>query len=75
MPPVDKSIFNSKNNQGESYLDELVFAICVNGESLNKYQKIVQKKLGAEVYANVEQFVNEHLTSEPKILRKECRLV
>lgn len=68
MPPVDKSIFNSKNNQGESYLDELVFAICVNGESLNKYQKIVQKKLGAEVYANVEQFVK---TFQQQVERKQ----
>lgn len=57
MPPVDKSIFNSKQNQGESYLDDLAFAVCVNGESLEKYKKIVEKQHGNDAYANMSQFV------------------
>ena len=57
MPPVDKSLFNSKNNQGESYLDDLAFAVCVNGESIVKYKKIVEKQYGNDAYANMSQFV------------------
>lgn len=55
MPTVDKSILNSKLNQGKSYLDELAFAICVNGESIEKYKKIVEKKYGAYVFSNMVQ--------------------
>ena len=58
MPPVDKSILSSKQNQGDSYLDDLAFAICVNGESLEKYKKIVEKQFGNEAYANMEQFAH-----------------
>lgn len=58
MPTVDKSILNSKLNQGESYLEELAFAICVNGESIEKYKKIVEKKYDTNVYSNMVQFAN-----------------
>lgn len=57
MPPVDKSILNSKQNRGDSYLDDLAFAVCVNGESLEKYKKIVEKRYGNDAYANMERFV------------------
>ena len=54
---VDESILNSKQNRGDSYLDELAFAVCVNGESIVKYKKIVEKQFGIDTYANMEQFV------------------
>ena len=54
----DQSLFNSADKKGESYLDDLAFAVCVNGESLEKYKKIVEKKFGTDVYANMVQFAN-----------------
>ena len=56
--PVDKSILNSKQKKDDSYLDELAFAVCVNGDSLEKYKKIVEKQYGNETYANMEQFAH-----------------
>lgn len=57
MPPVDKTILNSKQNQGESFLNELAFEVCVNGDSLEKYKKIVEKRYGNDTYANMSQFI------------------
>jgi outer membrane protein assembly factor BamD (BamD/ComL family) len=57
MPPVDKTILNSKQNQGESFLNELAFEVCVNGDSLEKYKKIVEKRYGNDAYAIMERFV------------------
>lgn len=57
MPPVDKTILNSKQIQGESFLNELAFEVCVNGDSLEKYKKIVEKRYGNDAYANMERFV------------------
>ena len=56
MPPKDKSIINSKQNKDVSYLEDLAFAVCVNGESLEKYKKIVEKKYGTDTYTCMEQF-------------------
>lgn len=56
MAPADKTLLNSKHNQGDSYLDDLAFAVSVNGESLEKYKKIVEKKYGTDTYAGMEQF-------------------
>ena len=39
-------------------MDDLAFAVCVNGESLEKYKKIVEKKYGTDVYSNMVQFAN-----------------
>ena len=52
----DQSILNSVDKKGESYLDDLAFAVCVNGESLEKYKKIVEKQYGTDAYAGMEQF-------------------
>ena len=54
--PKDKSILGSKNKQVESYLDDLAFAICINGEPIEKYKKIVSKQYGVDAYANMEKF-------------------
>ena len=54
----DLSILNSADKKSESYLDDLAFAVCVNGESLEKYKKIVEKKYGTDVYSNMVQFAN-----------------
>ena len=54
----DQSILNSSSKKDESYLDDLAFAVCVNGESLEKYKKIVEKKYGTDVYSNMVQFAN-----------------
>ena len=52
----DQSILGQK--KVESYLDEFAFAICINGESIEKYKKIVEKQYGVDVYANMAQFSN-----------------
>ena len=54
----DQSILNSTNRKGETYLDDLAFAVCVNGESLEKYKKIVEKKYGTDVYSKMVQFAS-----------------
>ena len=59
MPPVDKSILSSKQNQGDSYLDELAFAVCVNGELLEKYEKFVIKQYDEDVLNKMKRFVDE----------------
>lgn len=56
--PEDESILNSKQNRGDSYLDELAFAVCINGESIVKYKKIVEKQFGIDTYSNMEQFAH-----------------
>ena len=64
----DQSIFNSADKKDESYLDDLAFAVCVNGESLEKYKKIVEKKYGTDVYSNMVQFSN---TIDQQVVRRQ----
>ena len=64
----DQSILNSAEKKSESYLDDLAFAICVNGESIEKYKKIVEKKYGTDVYSNMVQFVQ---TSQQQVSRRQ----
>lgn len=54
---TDQSIVKRNQQEDESYLDDLAFAVCVNGESLEKYKKIVEKQYGTDAYANMSQFV------------------
>ena len=66
--PEDKSILKTKQNQGESYLDDLAFVVCVNGESLEKYKRIVEKKYGTDVYSNMVQFAQ---TLQQQVSRRQ----
>ena len=64
----DQSILNSSSKKDESYLDDLAFAVCVNGESLEKYRKIVEKKFGADVFSNMVQFAS---TIDQQVKRRQ----
>lgn len=56
----DESIFTSKQSQKDvSYLNDLVIAVCINGEKLEKYEKVAIKQYGEDVLSNTKLFVEE----------------
>lgn len=55
----EQTILNASNQADNEYLNNLAVAVCINGDKLDKYKKIVTKKYGEDVYKNLKQFVNE----------------
>ena len=56
---TDQSILSSNQQEVKDYLNNLAEAVCINGESLEKYEKVVTKQYGEEVYNNMKMFVEE----------------
>ena len=55
----EQTILNPNNQADNDYLNNLAVAVCINGDKLDKYKKIVKKKYSKDVYNNLKQFVNE----------------
>ena len=55
----DESILHAADLQNDAYLYELLAEVCVRGESLKKYERMVIKKYNSEVYSSIERFVDE----------------
>lgn len=55
----DESILHAADFQNDAYLYELLTEVCVRGESLKKYERMVIKKYNSEVYSSIERFVDE----------------
>lgn len=64
----DKSILKSKQIHDGSFSDELAFAVCVNGESIEKYKKIAEKQFGKDTYTNMVLFIQ---TLQQQISRRQ----
>ena len=58
-PQRDESILTGYRLKDDTYLDQLAIEVCVHGEQLEKYERIVIKQYGSEVYANMQHFVKE----------------
>ena len=55
----DESILHAADLQNDAYLYEFLTEVCVRGESLKKYERMVIKKYNSEVYFRIERFVDE----------------
>lgn len=68
----DQSIFNSNNtsadtsilsgqtsNADQEYINQCIKEVCHRGDSLSKYQKMIEKKFSPEYYKKCENFVEE----------------
>lgn len=55
----DDSILTHSKLEGNSYLDQLAIEVCLHGEQLEKYERMVKKQFDDEVYANMQRFVEE----------------
>jgi len=56
---TDQSILNANKQEVKDYLNNLAEAVCINGDELEKYEKVVTKQYGEEVYNNMKMFVEE----------------
>lgn len=56
---TDQSIFNANQQEVKDYLNNLAEAVCINGDALEKYEKVITKQYGEEVYNNMKLFVEE----------------
>ena len=56
---TDQSILNANKQEVKDYLNNLAEAVCINGEALEKYEKVVTKQYGEETYNNMKMFVEE----------------
>lgn len=55
----DKSILNETPQEVQDYLNDLAIAVCINGERLEKYEKLAIKLCGVKAFANMKLFVEE----------------
>ena len=55
----DQSLLNQNPQEVQNYLNELAIAVCVKGEQLEKYEKIIIKRFGKDLYVNMQQFAEE----------------
>ncbi len=68
----DQSIFNPTNTNTDSsilsgqagtadqdYVNECIREVCLNGDSLSKYQKMIEKKFSSDFYQKCDNFVEE----------------
>lgn len=56
---TDQSLLNANQQEVKDYLNNLAEAVCINGDALEKYEKVVTKQYGEEVYNNMKMFVEE----------------
>lgn len=57
----DESILkNTESNIGDAtYINDCVKEVCLNGDSLTKYKRMIEKQYGAEFYQKCSNFVKE----------------
>lgn len=56
----DLTIVNkTKRSEDEEYVCECIKEVCLEGDSLSKYQRIIEKKFGPEFYQKCNGFVEE----------------
>lgn len=55
----EKTLLNSNQQEANDYLNNLAEAVCINGDTLEKYEKVVTKQFGEEIYNNMKLFVEE----------------
>ena len=55
----EKSLLNSIQQDVNDYLNNLAEAVCINGDALEKYEKVITKQYGEDVYNNMKLFVEE----------------
>lgn len=68
----DQSIFNPNNTNADSsvlsgpisdadreYVNQCIKEVCYRGDSLQKYQRLIEKQFGPEFYQKCENFVEE----------------
>ena len=55
----DESILNQNTQEVQDYLNDLAIAVCINGDRLEKYEKMVTKRCGDKAFANMKRFVEE----------------
>jgi hypothetical protein len=55
----DESILNRSTLETQTYLNDLAIAVCVNGDKLEKYEKVTTRQCGEEAFANMKLFVEE----------------
>lgn len=56
----DQSIFNQASSTSEyEYINDCIKEICLKGDSLSKYQKLIERKYGTEFYQKCDNFVEE----------------
>ena len=58
-PYEDESILMASRSGDTSFLDELTIEVCLHGDQLDKYERIVVKKYGSDTYAHLARFVEE----------------
>lgn len=58
-PQQDGSILTGSRLENDTYLDQLAIEVCLHGEQLEKYERMVTKQYSSEVYANLHLFVDE----------------
>lgn len=58
-PTQDASMMGGGQSAEDEYISECIKEVCIKGDSLSKYQKIIEKKYGVEFYQKCEGFVEE----------------
>lgn len=56
---TEKSVIKVNQQEADDYLNNLAEAVCINGEALEKYKKVITKQYGEELYNNMKMFVEE----------------
>ena len=65
-PTQDASMMGESQSAEDEYISECIKEVCIKGDSLSKYQKIIEKKYGIEYYQKCEGFVEEVKRSADK---------
>lgn len=55
----DKSIIKNTADINETYIDDCIKEVCLEGDSLTKYKRMIEKLYGAEFYKKCGVFVKE----------------
>ena len=60
-PTKDASMMSGSQGHAaeDEYISECIKEVCINGDSLSKYQRLIEKKHGTEFYRQCEGFVEE----------------
>ena len=57
---LNNSKFSGQNNSADNeYINMCIKEVCINGDSLSKYQKIIEKKFSPNYYQKCNDFVEE----------------